>query len=56
MANEKKSQIQEINKIYQIEKWRHLFVTEFLFVNSTDLEQVSDRIPSCKFDRFGTNK
>ena len=45
-----------ISKIHQVEKWRNLFVTEFLFVNSTDLEQVSDRIPSCKFDRFGTNK
>ena len=34
---------------------RHLFVTEFLRVNSTDLEQISNRIPLCKFNRFGSN-
>ena len=30
-------------------------MTEFLRVNSTDLEQISDRIPLCKFNRFGSN-
>ena len=39
----KNTRLRKISNIHQIENLRNLFVTEFPHVNSTDLEQISDR-------------
>ena len=39
----KNTRLREISNIHQNENLRNLFLTEFHRVNSTDLEQISDR-------------